>query len=299
MGGAQANLRRIMSMARRPFRDEPMSKVAVWSSRLGLFAFAVAALSIIIVRSGLLEIVPALATFAAALVFAGLAILLAFGGFHRDLAARAPRPWPRASRFVSRLGAARLSRLSRHSSLEAAGDFRHHDRHGQSSAFRCRSRVCGRVSAIDYPGPAVAALQRAAYPDLRRWSSMSPPKVAYDAALALVTKRKWLDRRCAPADIGAPRWRNRGRSTHADHGIPRRCRDPRDPDRPGHPRRHALGLALRHPRSSAPMRRAYAACSKISTTPWARRRSRVRCPRRKPPPPKKASQPEKRQPAKR
>ena len=64
---------RILGMARRPLHDEPTSKVATWSSRLGLFAFAVAALSIIIVRSGLLEIVPALATFGAALVFAGLA----------------------------------------------------------------------------------------------------------------------------------------------------------------------------------------------------------------------------------
>ncbi|MFY9601467.1 MAG: DUF1499 domain-containing protein, partial [Pseudolabrys sp.] len=68
-------------MARRPFHDEPMSRVAIWSSRLGWFALVVAALSIIIVRSGLLEIIPALATFAAALVFAGLAILLAFAAF--------------------------------------------------------------------------------------------------------------------------------------------------------------------------------------------------------------------------
>ena len=68
-------------MARRPFPDEPVSRVAVWSSRLGLFAIAVAALSVIIVRSGLLEIVPALATFGASLVFAGLAILLAFAAF--------------------------------------------------------------------------------------------------------------------------------------------------------------------------------------------------------------------------
>src|SRR5262249_31145242 len=81
MGGAQENLLRVLNMARRPFLDVPMSKVAIWSSRLGWFALAVAVLSIIIVRSGLLEIVPALATFAAALIFAGLAILLAFVAF--------------------------------------------------------------------------------------------------------------------------------------------------------------------------------------------------------------------------
>src|SRR5262244_1245840 len=81
MGGAQANLCGILNMARRSFQDMPVSRVAIWSARLGWFAFAVAVLSIIIVRSGLLEIVPALATFAAALIFAGLAILLAFAAF--------------------------------------------------------------------------------------------------------------------------------------------------------------------------------------------------------------------------
>ena len=69
-------------MARRPtFDDEPVSKLAAWAGRCGVFALAVAALSVIILRSGLLEIVPALATFAAALIFAGLAILLAFASF--------------------------------------------------------------------------------------------------------------------------------------------------------------------------------------------------------------------------
>ncbi len=68
-------------MARGPVFDVPMSRLATWSGRLAWFALAVAVFSIIIVRSGLLEIVPALATFAVALIFAGLAILLAFSGF--------------------------------------------------------------------------------------------------------------------------------------------------------------------------------------------------------------------------
>ena len=58
-------------------RRSRMSSVSK-SRRLGradrLFALAVAAISIIIVRSELLEILPALATFGASLVFAGLAI---------------------------------------------------------------------------------------------------------------------------------------------------------------------------------------------------------------------------------
>src|SRR3974390_1667014 len=69
-------------MARRPtFGDEPKSRLAAWSGRLALFGFAVAALSIVIVRSGLLEIVPALATFGAALILAAVAILFSFAGF--------------------------------------------------------------------------------------------------------------------------------------------------------------------------------------------------------------------------
>ena len=51
-------------MARRPsFGDEPKSRLAAWSGRCALFALAVAVLSIVILRSGLLEIGPALATF--------------------------------------------------------------------------------------------------------------------------------------------------------------------------------------------------------------------------------------------
>ena len=75
-------------MARRPtFGDEPRSRLAAWCGRFALFALVVAALSVMIVRSGLLEIEPALATFGAALVFATLAVLLSFLAFVRDLAA--------------------------------------------------------------------------------------------------------------------------------------------------------------------------------------------------------------------
>src|SRR4051812_2588558 len=56
-----------------------MSRLASWSSRLAWFALALAALSVVVLRSDLLEIVPALATFGAALVLAGLAILCSFG----------------------------------------------------------------------------------------------------------------------------------------------------------------------------------------------------------------------------
>ena len=56
-----------------------MSRLAAWSNRLAWFALVLAALSVIVLRGDFLEIVPALATFGAALVLAALAILCSFG----------------------------------------------------------------------------------------------------------------------------------------------------------------------------------------------------------------------------
>jgi Protein of unknown function (DUF1499) len=190
MGSAQENLLRTVNMARRPFPDEPVSRVAVWSSRLALFAIAVAALSVIIVRSGLLEIVPALATFAAALVFAGLAILLAFAAFVVI--------WRQGTGGLGRallglfLGLALLAYPTylgtRALRLPAISDVTTDTTNPPRFDVLARLRPRGRT---DYPGPAVAALQRTAYPDVVPLDLDVPTKVAYDAALALITKRKW------------------------------------------------------------------------------------------------------------
>jgi hypothetical protein len=68
-------------MARRRIAEEPASRLAVWARRVGLFSLAVVLLAIIIARSGLLDIIPALVTFAAGLGLAVAAILLAFAAF--------------------------------------------------------------------------------------------------------------------------------------------------------------------------------------------------------------------------
>jgi hypothetical protein len=66
-------------MARRRTIEEPPSRLAVWARRVALFSLAATLIAVIIVRSGALEIVPALSTLAGALVLAVLAILLAIG----------------------------------------------------------------------------------------------------------------------------------------------------------------------------------------------------------------------------
>ena len=178
-------------MARRPsFGDEPVSRLAAWSGRFALFALAVAALSVIIVRSGLLEIEPALATFAAALVFAALAVLLSFLGFIAI--------WRQG---LAGLGSAVMGLLLglmllsypgylgyRATKVPAISDITTDPDNPPPFDVLARLRPRGRN---DYPGGAVAEAQRTAYPDIVALQESAPPKLVYDIALALVTKRKW------------------------------------------------------------------------------------------------------------
>jgi uncharacterized protein (DUF1499 family) len=178
-------------MARRPtFGDEPMSRLAAWSSRFALFALAVAALSIIIVRSGVLEIVPSLATFAAALVFAGLAVLLALASFvtiwRQGLSGLGHSI---LGLFLGLLLLVYPSYLGyRAIKLPAIADITTDTANPPRFEVLARQRPRG---GIDYPGAKFAVLQRAGYPDIAPLQLNAPFKLTYDVTLALVTKRKW------------------------------------------------------------------------------------------------------------
>jgi len=179
-------------MARRPvFGDEPTSRLATWSRRFALFALVVAVLSVIVLRSGLLEIVPALATFAAALVFAGLAILFAFAAFvviwRQGLAGLG---YALLGLFLGLALLAYPAYLGYRATVlpaitDVTTDFANPPRYDVLARLRPRGRS-------DYPGPATAALQRQAYSDIAPLQLSVPAKAAYDAALAVATKRKWL-----------------------------------------------------------------------------------------------------------
>lgn len=179
-------------MVRRPhFGDEPMSRLALWSSRLGWFALAVAAISVVIVRSGLLEIVPALATFGAALVFAGLAMLLSFAAFIVI--------WRQGLAGLGRaflglfLGLALLAYPAylgyRASKLPNIADITTDPNNPPRFDTLARLRPRG---TSDYGGARVAALQRAAYPEIAPLQVDLPPRTVFDLAQTLITKRKWL-----------------------------------------------------------------------------------------------------------
>jgi hypothetical protein len=178
-------------MARRPsFGDDPMSQLAVWSARLAWFSLAVAVLSIIIVRSGLLEFIPSLATFGAALVFAGLSILLALASFvviWRDGLGGLGRAL--IAIFVSLMLLAYPAYLgSRALKLPAIDDISTDT--GNPPRFDVLARLRPR-GTNEYPA-ANAELQRKAYPDVVPLMADADPKQVYDITLALVNKHKWL-----------------------------------------------------------------------------------------------------------
>jgi Protein of unknown function (DUF1499) len=176
-------------MLRRPFTEVPMSRLATLSGRLAWFALAVAALSVVIVRSGDLEIVPALATFGAALVFAALAVLMAFAAFVSI--------WRQGRMGLGRamlgllLGLALLAYPAylgaRAVQLPPIYDVTTDAANPPHFEALARSRP----SNLNAYPTAFAPLQHAAFPNVASLQYDVPPKLVYDIALALVTKRKW------------------------------------------------------------------------------------------------------------
>src|SRR5215470_12045181 len=68
-------------MLRRYIAEQSTSRLAIWARRTALFSLVATILAIVIVRSGLLEFRPALATVGGALAFSAIALLLAFAAF--------------------------------------------------------------------------------------------------------------------------------------------------------------------------------------------------------------------------
>ncbi|HZQ11176.1 MAG TPA: DUF1499 domain-containing protein [Pseudolabrys sp.] len=178
------------SFSRGPVYEAPVSRVAAWSARFAWFAVAVAILSIIIVRTGFLEIAPALATFAASLMFAGLAILLSFAAFIVI--------WRQGLSGLGRaVGGLLLGILLlaypgylgyRASKLPAINDITTDPANPPRFAVLARLRPRG---TSDYPGARFAELQRKAYPDIEPLQYDAPAATVYKVALDVVTKRKW------------------------------------------------------------------------------------------------------------
>ena len=186
-------------MARRyALADEPVSRLAIWARRTALFSLCAVIVSIIIVRSEWLDIGPAITTFVVALApsivalglavaalvviwtdglrglgraFAAMAVAMALLGYPAYLAYRAYKlPWL-YDITTDPIDPPRYEALARLRPREA--------------------------NPIAYAGLYAAGQQRAAYPDIEPLEEDATPEVAFRAALAVITKRKWIiiDRR--------------------------------------------------------------------------------------------------------
>jgi len=176
----------------RRIQADPVSRLALWALRVAGFAVAVLLLAILIVRGGILEIVPSLAAVGGAFILAFIAMLLAFAAFvviwregHQGfgMAFGALLIGIAILSYPAYLGAKAYR-------LPAIADITTDpiDPPRFEAIARLRSRD---ANPIVYAGLRAAELQRTAYPAIEPLVVSVSPQMAYDAALEMITKRKW------------------------------------------------------------------------------------------------------------
>jgi hypothetical protein len=179
-------------MRRRQYTQESISQLALWARRIALFSLAATLVAVIIVRSGALDIVPALSTLAGALVLACVAILLAFGAgivIWRDGIGGGRHA---VTAFV--IGCALIAYPAflaiKAYRLPAIYDITTDpiDPPRFDAIARLRPRD---ANPITYAGLYAAEQQHAAYSDIEPDDTTATPQEAYDAAMKVITKRRW------------------------------------------------------------------------------------------------------------
>src|ERR1700745_2574285 len=179
-------------MRRQLLREAPVSRLAVWARRIAVFSLAATFIAVIIVRSGALEIVPALSTLAGALVLACLAISLAFSA--GVVIWRPGIGGARQAVTALLIGAALIAypvylgiKASR---LPAIYDITTDpiDPPQFNAIARLRPRD---ANPITYAGLYTAEQQHAAYPDIEPDDTTATPQDAYTAVMKVITRRKW------------------------------------------------------------------------------------------------------------
>ena len=184
-------------MARRfsaAYQSEPFSALATWARRLAVFSLVAAIVSIIVIRFGFLEFRPALATFFGALAMAGLSILVSLAAFVAI--------WHNGSRGMGRILVALLLDIAilaypvylafQYRRLPPIHDITTDPIDPPKFETLARLRTGGDTNPAVYAGLYSAEQQRIAYPDVEAATVDVPPQRAYETALELINKRKWL-----------------------------------------------------------------------------------------------------------
>jgi hypothetical protein len=171
-----------------------VSSLATWSRNLAIFAVVAVVVSILIVRFGFLEMKPALATFFGALGCAVLSILVGLAAFAAI--------WQNGSRGMGRILLAFLINAVllaypaylalQYRKLPAIHDITTDPVDPPRFEALARLRSGDGTNSAVYAGLYSAEQQRIAYPDIETVELEVPPQRAYEVALALVAKRKWL-----------------------------------------------------------------------------------------------------------
>jgi Protein of unknown function (DUF1499) len=198
-------------MRRRSFTEQETSSLAIWARRIAFFSLAATLIAIIIVRSGALDIVPALSTLAGALVLACVAILLAVGAgisIWRNGSAGG-RQATTAFLIGFALIAYPLYLGVKARNLPAIYDITTDpiDPPQFDAIARLRPRD---ANPVTYAGLYTAEQQHNAYADIEPDDTNSSAQEAYDAAMKVITRRKWrvVDARPPQAPLPVPTPRN-------------------------------------------------------------------------------------------
>ena len=192
-------------MVRRRVIEEPISRLAVWSLRLALFSLAATFIAIIIVRSGALDIVPALSTLAGALVLAVVAMLMALGA--GIVIWRQGCGGVRQALFAILIGCALIGYPAylgvKAYKLPSIYDITTDpiDPPQFDAIARLRPRD---ANPVTYQGLYAAELQHTAYSDVEPEETSATPQEAYDAAMKVITRRRWRIVDARPPQPAAP-----------------------------------------------------------------------------------------------
>ena len=233
-------------MARRRISEQPTSRLAIWARRIALFSLVATFVAIIVVRSGALEIVPALSTLDGRPGTRSVAILLAFGagisiwndgvgGIRQAVTALFLGLALIAYPLYTGFKAYRLPAI-----YDVTTDPIDPPRFEAIARLRPRD-----ANPVTYAGLYTAEQQRIAYSDIEpdltdRVAAGSLRRRAQGHRQAEVARR-----RCpAAAGRGAPRRPGRSGCADAAARLPRRRGGARASDPGGRPHRCALGLAL-------------------------------------------------------
>ncbi len=184
-------------MARRisaAYHMEPTSGLALTARRLAVFSLVATIVSIAVVRFGFLDFKPALATFFGALACAGLSIVVGFAAFAAI--------WQNGSRGMSLvllaflIDAAILAypayNFYLYRKLPPIHDITTDPIDPPRFDALARLRAGDGANPAVYAGLYSAERQRVAYPDIEPISLDVTPQRAYDIALQIVNRRKWL-----------------------------------------------------------------------------------------------------------